>query len=356
MTTTKPLVFAVAGAGESSTDNTWDLLTDWLEDDPEREVALYLPADLALTSKAVVDVAEWAEASEVSYTALAAPKPGRRGKLVLASCARSEETMHVADDLIQTLADAQRDGKEAVLVLAWGESDEAPDEDTGTLFDQAVAAGIPVKDLTAGLDDLAYTDDPPVEDSEEEHPDDVDDDAAPPSGEPAELEQIEQELTLQEPSPSPRPDQGAAPAEEEAAPADEAQAIPPAPAPRPADVPDLLTTLAFTIEHLTQQDHANAARRMEPVHLAPLTRAVRHHFQRLNEELNTQAAPSQDPQPPAKARGKARDTAADQVTVLIDEDKQTIRLAGRGRPRKGETKREMTRAEYEAFLSDFDQD
>ncbi|MDP9870453.1 MULTISPECIES: hypothetical protein [Streptosporangium] len=340
------VILAVAGAAPITGSHIDDLLSDFLlvDTDEAREFAVYLPADRALTTTAVLETAKWLEEFEdVGYIAVTGGNPGRKGKPILSDADDEigEDGQDVAEHLVKILADAVADGHEAYLLLAWGDSDDAPDEHTQRLLDLAAAAGVKAKDLTMGLDDLGFDDDDEEEDDEEED--------EPPAKKKKKKDAEQIELT------EPEIELGAG---------DEAQAeLPGYVDPQPADdeqnIPDLQVTLAFVFELLTYQDRANAANHLTGVVYRPLTKAVRYHMQKLVNALGEAPTPDpepaqEEPAPAARRRGKARDIDADMVDVYIDEAKGSIRLiSGRGRPRKGEAKDTIPRSEFERIKKEF---
>ncbi|MGW0060343.1 hypothetical protein ACWDTT_10495 [Streptosporangium sandarakinum] len=369
----KRLVFAVAGGGNVTYETVEDLLLNWVG---EREMKAYLPADRTTTSAAVCHVADWLMEIDEPYDAIVTPTPGRKGEGIAEDAETHHETDDAAAKIISILGQAKADGDEAVLLLAWGEDPAtAPDAITGQLLDAALAAEITVLDLTMGLEDLGYAEEVP-EGEEPPNEEDAEEDA------PAEPE-VTGELTETEVELAADPEAEAAERmariktkyekvrelvdkAEGIKPADEAQAtLPPAVEPQET-VPDLATVLAFVYQRLDCEDRANAANQMQPHYSRPLTRAVKHHLRTLVEDAavavekvreakrEVQEALQQPAEGAPRRRGKPRDIAADVVVVLHDPAKRTVRLLERpGRPRKGETREEMSRAAYEALSADY---
>lgn len=348
-------VFGVAGGAKIKYEHLDDLLRDWLLLDTDTPITwgAYVPADRKLTSGAVLTFLEWAQEATGEVVAIVSDTPGRKGEIAAED---AHETIDAQDDvaehLISLLVDAKTGGDDAYLLLAWGDSEAAPDEHTEHLLDLAIKAGIPVKDLTNGLDDLIWDD----EDEEESAGEDADDEPEPRRDAD---EEIAEELTEEEEELT-----GAEP--------DEAQANPPAPvssapADQPSDAgespeyPDLLTVLYRVCDVLTYLDRINAAMNLDEPRYRPLTRAVAHHLKRLmlqekEGSLKTQetAPKPQEEETARPRRGKPRDVENDIVVAYIDEERRTIRKAeGRGRPRKGEVRYELTRAEYKAIADEY---
>ena len=343
------IIFAVAGGGEVSEDAIDDLLSDWLgiDTNEEREFRAYLPADRKATSITVQRVAEWLVDLGYAYTSIDSGQPGRAGRMVNHN---AEDTIECDGDIvakiIEVLLDAQNWGDEPYLLLAWGEdAEQAPDEITAQLLDAALKAGIPVLDLSMGLEDLSYADDKGEEEVEEGAAEQEEQAAA--AEEPTitgELTEEEVELTEDEP-------------------VDDAQATP---APEPQEqVPDLVTTLGEVYQALTALDRFTSAMRGEPYTQSPLTLNVRHHLRALmnasgqleqaKQTVMESLAEAERKAEETKTRGKPRDIASDEVTVLHDPEKRTIRLQeGPGRPRRGEMRQKMTRDEYEKLRAEYE--
>jgi hypothetical protein len=189
LTSTAPITIAFAGPGLSTPANTADLLNDWLgfgEPDEDgfyapsdREVTLILPITTeSLESEGLQNVLDWSEKAELPFIAVTDGSKGRKVTRLLDEADSTHQVTNVESKIISLLKDVEG---EAVLVALWG--DEG-DEFTERLLSLADEAGIPAKDLTAGLDDLTFGPD----------------DAAAPAAEPE-----------PEPTPEPEPDPEAAP-------------------------------------------------------------------------------------------------------------------------------------------------
>ncbi|MFI6495909.1 hypothetical protein [Nonomuraea typhae] len=335
----------VAGGAEVSRENVEDLLKDFLLIDTkdEKQFRFFLPADGGYIGDAVVHTAAFLNDLGESYTAVkghTSPKAkqlARRADDVLAP----ESDGDMAQYLINILKGAKADGDEVFLLLAWGDGEEAPDDVTEELLDLAAEAEIPIKDLTAGLDDLGFDDESEsAEDAEEP----VDEERSKPEKPVRELKENERELPVDE-AQSDLPGQIEGQAEE---------------------FPDLVTVLSFMAQKLDFEDRMNAAKNMSTLRRSPLTEAVRHHLHELMDgtaqaveetgELQVQQPlPESEEETPRPRRGKARDTASDLVKVYVHEGNKTVRLVpGRGRPKKGEESQEMTRGGYQEMLDSGD--
>ncbi|WP_344585709.1 hypothetical protein [Nonomuraea roseoviolacea] len=341
------VILAVAGGGTVSPENIGDLLADFLLFDTpdEREFAFYLPADRELTTTAVLDTASWLGDNRAGFTAVTVGSPGRKGKTILED-AEDEIGDDIGDDddgaaevLIKVLAEARERGEEAYLILAWGPEDGA-DDSTRHLLELAQDAGIDVKDLTAGLDDLGYVDEYEPEAAE---PEEEPEPEQPKRRSRAKQDEPVEELTEQETELD----------------ADEAQTEVEGQPAKSDEMPDLITTLGFVVQRLDFEDRANAAAQMMQYYNRPLTKAVRYHLQLLLEqaaENGSEKAAEEVSEPPAdtpaKRRGKPRDVDSDVIKVYVHEGNKTARqVPGRGRPKKGEVTKEMTRAEFNEMLA-----
>jgi len=341
---TKSIVFAVAGGGDIKPETVESLLDHFLEvdtDNPRDVAAVYLPADVRLTTSAVRYAARWMDDVGLPYIAVRGDRPGRFGREI----ADGAQEVITGESVVDALRSHKDDDVDIYLLLAWGDDPEqAADVETEDLLTNAHESGITVLDLNAGLDEIVVDDGSEDQDDEQpsEFSSDVDDEPGPSDdkSEAPDLPELNEETQELEPT-------------------DEAQATirPSEPTEKgESDVPDLVTTLSFVYLAMSSLDRAIAALRMEHPRFSPITRVVRHHLhQMLKDDLPSTVDELdkliEETRP--KLRGKPRDTSSDEVNVLIDRDKKTIRLAGRGRPRKGEVQERMTRAEFERLAADW---
>jgi hypothetical protein len=127
---------AFAGPGDASPNNVSDLLDNWWKDVPEdADFTLILPDKITRAQKGLGNVAAY-----------------------LSDVFGDEKddgfvTQKVTDLVDRLVHERDVEGKQAYLVLLVGE--EIDDEGV-SLLEAATNAGIPVKDLTSGLDDLAF--------------------------------------------------------------------------------------------------------------------------------------------------------------------------------------------------------
>jgi len=137
-----PKTVAFAGSGEVSEELVKALLTDFFGDD---DVFAIIPATVRRGQKGLKQVEAFLKDADIQYD--------------------PEEE----NEFIGKLHEYRKEGDEVTLVLLW-----TGDETEERLLDEALAADIPVKDLTRALDDISF-----AEEDEEETP--VEPEPAPPS-------------------------------------------------------------------------------------------------------------------------------------------------------------------------------
>jgi len=131
---------AFAGPGLVTEEDVLAQLDNWWAGTPEdTEFTLILPDKITRTHKGLGNVAAYItdtfgddDASDDGFTTMPLSK------------------------MVTALADNRAARDEVFLVLLWGENGDEPCRD---VLEAAIEAGIPVKDLTSGLDDLQYEDD-----------------------------------------------------------------------------------------------------------------------------------------------------------------------------------------------------
>lgn len=151
-----PKVIAFAGPGDSTIDNTTDLLNDFLgfkdgevpEDD---DTLIYFPATKDHLSKGLESVIDWTDNLELAYNAVTNGESSKAIDSVLKYAEEISEVKNVNQALIEALRDTE--DHDPYLILLYGEDG---DENAEILLDLASTYGIKVLDLTAGLDDLAF--------------------------------------------------------------------------------------------------------------------------------------------------------------------------------------------------------
>ena len=132
--TDKDWVVAFAGPGDTTEENVKTLLDHWL---PSGVAEVIIPERVPRACKGLKTTVAWLS-DEFGDGALT-------------------KTKDIVAELKEAVAD---DDVETYLVLLWG--DEG-DPDSEALLSAATDLGIPVKDLTAGLDDVQFDDTPPAD-------------------------------------------------------------------------------------------------------------------------------------------------------------------------------------------------
>jgi hypothetical protein len=212
----QPITLAFAGSADIDPENVKDLLNDWLgfgDEDKDgffepsdREINLIFPITREHLSDGLEAVLGWAEKADLPYVAVADNKRSRATEQFLKD---AEETVHVANvtaGVVDLLKKADSAGDEVHVVLLWGDEGS---EQAELLLDAADQAGFKAKDLTAGLDDISFGEQPQAEEPEEEpqpEPEPEPEPEAPKRGrrrgrrsEPEEAEPEEEPLTEDEP-------------------------------------------------------------------------------------------------------------------------------------------------------------
>ena len=143
--TTEPeLTIVFAGPGLSTAENTKVNLDRWM---PDHVAAVVLPTKIPRTHKGLKTAANWLTAKNNF----------------------GPEGVDTIDDLADFLQNPPKDLADTkfILVVLWG--DEG-DPETEALIRLATDLFIPVKDLTAGMDDVVFEDKPPAEPEPEATP------------------------------------------------------------------------------------------------------------------------------------------------------------------------------------------
>jgi len=167
---------AFAGPADVTPEAIEALLNDYLGFGPDdadgfplpsdREIELIFPIREDHLSSGLMNVIEWSGDVDLPFTAVT--DKADRSKVVaniVEDAAEVIEATNVNAKIIDMLAHAEGEG---VLVLLWGEGDDAGDEDTEMLLDLALAENVKVVDLTAGLDDMTFADETPEPEPEPE--------------------------------------------------------------------------------------------------------------------------------------------------------------------------------------------
>lgn len=194
------ITIAFAGSGDVDSENVKALLNDWLgtgEEDEEgfpvlddRVINLVFPLTKSHLSPGLQTVLEWSAYADLPYQAVTDDSSSQKVKNAVDEAEGTFKVANVNHKIISLLEEAEG---EKFLVLLWGEEGDEQSED---LLDAAGMRGIPVKDLTAALDELSFEEDSPAQEPE---PEPVEDGTGRRRGKqaavPEPLEPVEEELT-----------------------------------------------------------------------------------------------------------------------------------------------------------------
>lgn len=162
---------AFAGSGDTSIDNTKALLNDFLgfgpEDeegfpevppDSELDLHVYLPVTSDHLNDGLETVIDWLDYADLAYDTFVNGSTATRAvKRVTANAENSDKVKNVNEALVRALRGDAEDGAEVYLVLLWGEEG---DENAEILLDLASSYDVRALDLTQGLDDLDFGEQP----------------------------------------------------------------------------------------------------------------------------------------------------------------------------------------------------
>ena len=171
-----PISLAFAGPADVTPEAIKALLNDYLGFGPDdadgfplpsdREIELIFPIQEEHLSEGFMNVIEWSGYADLPFTAIT-DKADQSTVVanIIEDAAEVFGVSNVNAKVIDMLAHAEGEG---VLVLLWGEGDDAGDEDTEMLLDLALAENVKVVDLTAGLDDMTFAEEEPAPEPEPE--------------------------------------------------------------------------------------------------------------------------------------------------------------------------------------------
>lgn len=412
-----PITIAVAGSGSTTADNLADLLNDFLgfgEEDADgfygasdREITLILPAGDAWSNKELHKVVEWSAKADLPYLVILEDGATEKGfvKKTLADADGADikgvPAGTVGQALLEALADEMANDVETYLVLLYGDDEDGPGEVIEDLLEAALDQGIPVKDLTEGLDDIKFAEEDPTDVARGLH-DDPEPEPEPEPEKPARRrgrakaeEQAVAEEPLEEPAKvSADEARAAAKRAKEEGEARKAEVLAKTNANLTEDLPhdrhsqtslqagyvsilaedltSILEVVKYATAYFGAEDTTNAAVNLAPeVQYRPLTRALAEVQENLgailSQETPSEAAGStetaekapevpQEPEAaaaPRKSRGRPRadgtpaqpkDPNEPTITVFEDED-GNLTKAGRGRPPKGQKRTKITEAQ-----------
>ena len=166
------ILLGFAGPGKVSHTNAKDLLDDYVGFDGVDDKGLPDFAEDVDTIRVVLPVSkdyltdtvellwEWADDyADLPYEAIFERETGEN-EGILKRADQVFTVRNVAAALVDRLVEGQKNGDEVALIVAWGDDG---DDATEMLVDLAKAKEIKVLDITAGLDDLSFGEDPEPE-------------------------------------------------------------------------------------------------------------------------------------------------------------------------------------------------
>jgi hypothetical protein len=160
------IALAIAGQADIAYDNVEALLNDWLgfgePDDegiyeqPESPVEVYFPVTGGHWSDGLDTVVDWSATAGLNFNAVI-ESDHDDVKAILEDTDAVLEAEDVNKALIDVLVNGKSKGFDVYLLLLWGDEGDPNSEELLSLADEA---GIPVKDLSGGLDDIVFAEDP----------------------------------------------------------------------------------------------------------------------------------------------------------------------------------------------------
>lgn len=382
----QPITLAFAGSADTDIENVKALLNDFVglgdedadgyPEPSDRAVTLVFPVTRNHLSEGLETVLDWSEYADLPYVAVADNARSRSTEKYLKDAQEVVHAANVTAGVVDLLKKADSNGEEVYLILLWGDEGS---EEAELLLDAAEQAGIKAKDLTAGLDDISFGEQPQEEPEEEPEPEPEPEPEAPKRGrrrgrkaEPEEAEPEEEPLTEDEPQEEPRRGRRARKAEPEQAEQKEDETLerqvntaaqkaqrqtPPVPN---AEIDLLLigTALEGAYKYLRLEDERNAlANQADEVRERPLTELLAKALHIVADAVHDREAEEQESapesegdgqqaeEPKRRRRGRPRDESKT-YAFLVDEDGNYSRR-GRGRIPAGQKVVHLTRAEIE---------
>jgi hypothetical protein len=161
----KPAIaLIVVGSGETTPEEIFDLLEDAYPADDYEETGLVVPVDKDLFTKAVQHAVKWYDSDKDVFTIQT--KGASLGGRAASRLGSGTQEVGKFTDILSREEFPEEDWDEVHVLIAMPEDADDPDyEFYAEVADLATKAGFPVKDLTAGLDDIVVID---PEDAEEE--------------------------------------------------------------------------------------------------------------------------------------------------------------------------------------------
>lgn len=363
---TSPITIAFAGHGDVDKDNARALLNDLVglgDEDKEgypapseREIFVIIPVTKEHLSDGLDVILDWLEYADLPFTAVSDKAAKSRAvDKVTKEAEKIDLATNVTARTIDLLREAEADG-DSYLILAYDEESDADE----LLLDAAMTAGIPAKDLTAGLDDLKFSAEAePTPDPEPEPPR-----RGRRGGRRTEEEATPEEVPLTEdavkeaPKTPARRSRTATKPVAEAAPTEESTR-----ASVPAAEMDLIlvvNALDSAYRAFQMEDARNALISQADVRERPLTELLRKALNTLEPFIKstTEAAygeladqqtaeksteDEESSEAPRERRGRPRDE--EKTFAFLEAADGTFTRRGRGRVPKGSTIVELTRAE-----------
>jgi hypothetical protein len=157
------IALIVAGSGEITAKETFDLLEDAYPQDDYEEIGLVVPVDKDLYTDAVKHAVEWfGDAKAVQ------PVQTNGASLSRASAKLGEDAPNKVDKFSDILTQEEfKDWDEVHFIVAIPSDQDDPDYDLyAEMVEAAIDGGLTVKNLAAGLDDVELADDEPEPEDE----------------------------------------------------------------------------------------------------------------------------------------------------------------------------------------------
>lgn len=404
MTQKKTIAIAFVGSEKIRPLSIRSAMNDWLglgepdsegifEESTTFDIRLLFPAGPQHWNEALEEVWKWSAMANLEYD-LVLDKNGKNDdalEYVVEDADEVIEVTNVSKALVDTLVKSEADEK--YVVALWGKDG---DDESDAVLTFAEAANIPAKDLSAALDDLRFGDEdeepevqpepePVVEETPrrrrgakaEEKPAEEE---APRRRRGAKPEPVEQEESLDEDeeslddTPAPEPEPVVVETPKRTRKAAEKPKVEETPEPVAEPVAEEKSWGEAGVGHVAQEipevigralryahsfhaltDETNAIKSLaEELRPSPLTALLQEALSAL-ESLVGAPAPAvaesapEEPVEEPKRRGRPR-TKAEVFPYLHNEAEGTYRKAGRGRPRRGETRVELTQEQVDDLI------
>lgn len=313
------IAVVVAGTGETTPDEVNDLLSDFFS--PDAEIGLIVPIDKDLFSKSVVNAIDW-YLSDPEVTEQDVYTVQTKGaKLTRASAAIGQ-----VPDMVEEFADVLRGATEGfdekVFIVALPDPEDDDFNFYVSLVEVALEHEWPVKNLSAGLDDVV------IEDEAEEEP-------APEAEKPAPRARKRRGVPRDTAEPEEvTPEPEVAPEK----PARKAREKKPEPA-KEVDNSDAMDVVLEAVVWFEKFDETNALINRAPVVYRPLSVALRSAYEALvgSPVVQVPTEEPEAPEKPARASRKGvggRPRSNFEVKQILNDDGEWVPRP-RGRMSKG---------------------